>query len=58
MLEESTFSYIALDKSGARIQGQIDARDKEQAREILKVKELNPLIIEPLTQPTAEQSIA
>jgi type II secretory pathway component PulF len=58
MLEESTFSFTALDKSGARIQGQIDARDTEQAREILKVKELNPLVIEPFTQQAAEPSIA
>lgn len=57
MLEESTFSFTALDKSGARILGKVEARDTDQAREILKIKELNPLLIEPVMQQAAESSV-
>ena len=51
MLNEATFNFTALDASGARVLGHVEAASTEQARVILLVKDLNPLLIEPVTQP-------
>lgn len=53
MLNETTFNFTALDASGARVLGHVEALNKKQARAVLPVKDLNPLLIEPVTQPEA-----